>query len=309
MQNPAADPHRAPAGAWTGTRDEGFLRKTALEARKHIVRMTGAAGSGHPGGSLSAIDLLTALYFSEMTHFPGDPQRLERDRFVLSKGHGCPALYAVLGMTGYFSEDELIRLRKLGSILQGHPCMLKTPGVEMSTGSLGQGLSAANGMALAQRLSGPDYRIFVMMGDGEQQEGQVWEAAMTSAHYKLDNLVGIVDYNGMQIDGTVTEVMEIAPLAEKWKAFGWEVFEIDGHRMDEILGALDQVRKVTGKPAMIVARTVKGKGVSFMEHNLKFHGNAPTADQVAVALEELEQAEQALKAERPDLYQVGGDCR
>lgn len=306
MQNPAAESHRSPADAWAGTRDEGFLKKTALEARKHIIRMTGAAGSGHPGGSLSAIDLLTALYFSEMTHFPDDPQRPGRDRFVLSKGHGCPALYAILGMTGYFPEDELIRLRKLGSILQGHPCMLKTPGVEMSTGSLGQGLSAANGMALAQRLSGLDYRIYVMMGDGEQQEGQIWESAMTSAHYKLDNLVGIVDYNGMQIDGTVTEVMEIAPLAEKWRAFGWEVFEIDGHDMGQILGALDQARKVSGKPAMIVARTVKGKGVSFMEHNLKFHGNAPTADEGAAALAELGQAEQALKTERPDLYQVEG---
>ncbi len=307
MHNPAADPHRATGGAWAGTRDEGVLNKTALEARKHIIRMTGAAGSGHPGGSLSAIDILTALYFSEMTHFPGDPQRPDRDRFVLSKGHGCPALYAMLGMTGYFPEDELIRLRKLGSILQGHPCMLKTPGVDMSTGSLGQGLSAANGMALAQRLSGLDYRVFVMMGDGEQQEGQVWEAAMTAAHYRLDNLVGIIDYNGMQIDGPVSEVMEVAPLAEKWKAFGWEVFEIDGHRMDEILGALDQARDVTGKPVMIVARTVKGKGVSFMEHNLKFHGNAPTVDQVAAALEELEQAEQVLKTERPDLYRVGDD--
>ena len=307
MHNPAAEPHHEPEGAWAGTRDEGFLRKMALEARRHIVRMTGAAGSGHPGGSLSAIDLLTALYFSEMRHYPGNPQEPRRDRFVLSKGHGCPALYAVLGMTGYFPEDELTRLRKLGSILQGHPCMLKTPGVDMSTGSLGQGLSAANGMALAQRLDRLDNRVFVMMGDGEQQEGQVWEAAMTAAHYKLDNLVGIIDYNGMQIDGTVTEVMEIAPLAEKWKAFGWEVFEIDGHRMDEILDALDKAGAVTGKPAMIVARTVKGKGVSFMEHNLKFHGNAPTADQVAAALEELEQAEQALRSERPDLYRAGNE--
>jgi transketolase len=307
MHNPAADPHRATEGAWARTRDKGLLKKAALEARKHIIRMTGAAGSGHPGGSLSAIDLLTALYFSEMKHFPEDPRRPDRDRFVLSKGHGCPALYAVLGMTGYFPEDELIRLRKLGSILQGHPCMLKTPGVDMSTGSLGQGLSAANGMALAQRLDRLDYRVFVMMGDGEQQEGQVWEAAMTAAHYNLDNLVGIIDYNGMQIDGSVTEVMEIAPLADKWRAFGWEVFEIDGHRMGEILGVLDQAREVAGKPTMIVARTVKGKGVSFMEHNLKFHGNAPTADQVAAALEELDQAEQALKTERPDLYRVGDD--
>jgi transketolase len=306
MQNPAAEPHRNNVeGAWSGTRDEGFLRKKALEARKHIVRMTGAAGSGHPGGSLSAIDMLVALYFSEMTHFPGDPQRPERDRFILSKGHGCPALYAVLGMTGYFPEDELIRLRKLGSILPGHPCMLKTPGVEMSTGSLGQGLSAANGMALAQRLDQIDYRVFVMMGDGELQEGQVWEAAMTAAHYTLDKVVGIIDYNGLQIDGTVSDVMEIAPLAEKWKAFGWEVLEIDGHKMDEILGALDRAREVTGKPVMIVTRTVKGKGVSFMEHNLKFHGNAPTADQVTAAIEELERAEEALKSERPDLYQAG----
>lgn len=304
MHNPAADSHRASAEAWAGTRDEGVLKKAALEARRHIIRMTGAAGSGHPGGSLSAIDLLTALYFSEMRHFPGDPQRPDRDRFVLSKGHGCPALYAVLGMTGYFPEDQLIKLRKLDSILPGHPCMLKTPGVDMSTGSLGQGLSAANGMALAQRLSGNDYRVFVMMGDGEQQEGQIWEAAMTTAHYGLNNVVGIIDYNGLQIDGTVSEVKEIAPLAEKWKAFGWEVLEIDGHRMDEILGALDRAREATGKPVMIVARTVKGKGVSFMEHNLKFHGNAPSAEEVKTAIGELDQAEAALRTERPDLYQV-----
>jgi len=267
MHKPAAERHGTGDSAFAGTRDEGFLRKKALEGRKHIVRMTGAAGSGHPGGSLSAIDMLVALYFSEMRHYPAEPGRPDRDRFVLSKGHGCPALYAVLGMTGYFPEEELIRLRKLDGALQGHPCMLKTPGIDMSTGSLGQGLSAGNGMALARRLDALDYRVFVMMGDGEQQEGQVWEAAMSSVHYKLDNLVAIIDYNGMQIDGTIS-------------------------------GA----RTVTGKPAMIVARTVKGKGVSFMEHNLKFHGSAPNAEQVAVAIEELEQAEQALRAERPDLY-------
>ncbi len=304
MQNRAAAPQPAADGAWPINRDKAYLRKQALQARKYIVEMTGAAGSGHPGGSLSAIDMLTVLYFSEMKHFPSDPGRPERDRFVLSKGHGCPALYAVLAMTGYFPEEELITLRKLGSILPGHPCMLKTPGVEMSTGSLGQGLSAANGMALASRLDGIDNRIYVMMGDGEQQEGQVWESAMTAAHYKLDNLVGIIDYNGMQIDGTVDEVMAIAPLAEKWKAFGWEVFEIDGHDMGEILGALENARTVTGKPVMIVARTVKGKGVSFMEHNLKFHGNAPKEEEVATALGELDQAEAALRAERPDLFQV-----
>lgn len=301
MHKPAADSHGAADGVFAVTRDEGFLRRKALEARKHIVRMTGAAGSGHPGGSLSAIDMLVALYFSEMRHYPAEPHRPDRDRFVLSKGHGCPALYAVLAMTGYFPEEELIRLRKLDSILQGHPCMLKTPGIDMSTGSLGQGLSAGNGMALARRLDGLDYRVFVMMGDGEQQEGQVWEAAMSSAHNRLDNLVAIVDYNGMQIDGTISEVKEIAPLAEKWRAFGWEVREIDGHEMKEILAALDWARTVAGRPAMIVARTVKGKGVSFMEHNLKFHGSAPDAEQVAAALEELEQAEQALRAERPDL--------
>jgi len=302
MHHPAADSSSAADGAWALTRDEGLLRKVALRARKHIVRMTGAAGSGHPGGSLSAVELLTALYFSEMKHFPAEPQRPDRDRFILSKGHGCPALYAMLGMTGYFAEDELIKLRKLGSILPGHPCMLKTPGVDMSTGSLGQGLSAGNGMALAQRLSGHDHRVFVLMGDGEQQEGQVWEAAMTAAHYKLDNVVGLVDYNGMQIDGTVDEVMEIAPLAAKWRAFGWEVFEIDGHKLDQVLNALDMARQIIGRPSMIVARTVKGKGVSFMEHNLKFHGNAPTDEEVATALQELDEAEAVLKAERPDLY-------
>jgi transketolase len=302
MHNPAANSSTAADGAWALTRDQGLLRKVALKARQHIVRMTGAAGSGHPGGSLSAVEMLTALYFSEMKHFPGDPQRPDRDRFVLSKGHGCPALYAMLGMSGYFPEDELITLRKLGSILPGHPCMLKTPGVDMSTGSLGQGLSAGNGMALAQRLNGHDHRVFVLMGDGEQQEGQVWEAAMSATHYKLDSLVAFVDYNGMQIDGTVDEVMEIAPLADKWRAFGWEVFEIDGHSFDQVLDALDRARQVVGKPTMIVARTVKGKGVSFMEHNLKFHGNAPPEDEGAAALEELAAAEAALKAERPDLY-------
>jgi len=285
---------------WEKTRDEGVLKKTALRVRRHVVEMTGAAGSGHPGGSLSNTDLLVALYYGEMNHAPDEPTWPDRDRFVLSKGHACVSLYAILAMTGYYGpggEDELITLRKLGSPFQGHPCMIKTPGIEMSTGSLGQGLSAAIGMALAGRISGKGYRVYAMLGDGELQEGQVWEAAMSAAHYKLDNLVGIVDYNGLQIDGKVSKVMGVAPLNNKWEAFGWHVIEINGHNFSDILGAFDKARGVRNQPTMIIANTIKGKGVSYMEYNVDFHGIAPNRKQVEIARQEFDAAQQELDAQ------------
>ncbi|MDI6711159.1 MAG: transketolase [Thermoanaerobacterales bacterium] len=267
--------------------DIAALEQKAREIRRHIIRMVGTAGSGHPGGSLSAADIVTALYFAVMRLDPARPDWPDRDRFVLSKGHAAPVLYAALAERGYFPVDELGTLRKLGTRLQGHPDMKKLPGVEMSTGSLGQGLSAANGMALAAKLDGKDYRVYVLLGDGEIQEGQVWEAAMAAAHYKLDNVTAIVDFNGYQIDGPVTEVMNPEPIAAKWWAFGWRVLEIDGHDMRAILTALDEARATEGRPAVIVARTVKGKGVSFMEGQVDWHGKAPKEDQVRAALAEL----------------------
>lgn len=267
--------------------DIAALEKKAREIRRHIIRMVGTAGSGHPGGSLSAADIVTALYFAVMRLDPARPDWPDRDRFVLSKGHAAPVLYAALAERGYFPVDELGTLRKLGSRLQGHPDMKKLPGVEMSTGSLGQGLSAANGMALAAKLDGKDYRVYVLLGDGEIQEGQVWEAAMAAAHYKLDNVTVIVDFNGYQIDGPVTEVMNPEPIAAKWWAFGWRVLEIDGHDMRAILTALNEARATEGRPTVIVARTVKGKGVSFMEGQVDWHGKAPKEDQVRAALAEL----------------------
>ncbi len=276
------------------TRDELVLKRMALEIRRHVIRMTAEAGSGHPGGSLSATDLMTALYLGEMSHRPGEPDWPERDRFVLSKGHACPALYAILARLGYFPEEKLLTLRKLDSILQGHPDMLLTPGIEVSDGALGHGLPFANGMALAGKLDGKSWRVYVMLGDGESQEGEVWEAAMTAAHYGLDNLCAFTDYNGLQIDGTVSEVMEVAPLAQKWRAFGWETVEIDGHDFDDIFGALDHARSTRGRPTHIVARTVKGKGVSFMENNVGFHGKAPTREEEQRALLELDQIEKEL---------------
>ncbi len=263
------------------------LTEKAREIRRHIVRMVAEAGSGHPGGSLSAADIVTALYFNQMRLDPVRPDWPDRDRFVLSKGHAAPVLYAALAERGYFPVAELSTLRKLGSRLQGHPDMRKLPGVEMSTGSLGQGLSAANGMALAARLDGRDYRVYALLGDGECQEGQVWEAAMAAAHYALENLTAIVDFNGLQIDGPVSEVMSTEPLPDKWRAFGWHVLEIDGHDFGQILPALEKARSAGGRPTAIVARTVKGKGVSFMEHGVDWHGVAPKGDQVAQALAEL----------------------
>ena len=264
------------------------LRKIANRVRKHIIKMTGLAKSGHPGGSLSAADILTVLFFYKMKHDPDNPDWEERDIFILSKGHASPVLYAVLAESGYFPVEELWQFRKLTSHLQGHPDRLMTPGVEMSTGSLGQGLSVANGVALAFKLDRSPRRVYVLMGDGEIQEGQIWEAAMTAAHYKLDNLTAIIDYNRLQIDGPVDKVKSLEPLADKWRAFGWEVIEIDGHDMVQIIEALEKAEKIKGKPTVIIAHTVKGKGVSFMENKVKFHGVAPSEEEMKKALEELE---------------------
>ena len=267
--------------------DIELLNEKSKELRRHIVRMLGEAGSGHPGGSLSSADIVTALFFHEMRLKPTEPYWPDRDRFILSKGHAAPVLYAALAERGFLPVSELDTLRKLGSRLQGHPDMKKLPGVEMSTGSLGQGLSVANGMALAARLDRKDYRVYVVLGDGELQEGMVWEAAMASAHYKLDNLVAFVDHNGLQIDGPVTEVMSPEPVAGKWRAFGWHTLVVNGHDMGQILDALAEAKTVKGKPTMIVAETVKGKGCSFMENLCDWHGVAPKPEEVRQALEEL----------------------
>ncbi len=264
------------------------LEARARAIRRHIVSMLAEAGSGHPGGSLSAVEIITALYFKVMRLDPRNPGWEERDRFVLSKGHAAPALYAALAERGFFPPAELARLRKLNSILQGHPDRKKTPGVEVSTGSLGQGLSMANGMALAARLDGKDWRVYVLVGDGESQEGQVWEAAMAAAHYRLDNLTAFLDHNGLQIDGPVTEVLSPEPLADKWRAFGWHVRSINGHDFRQILAAVEEAQGVKGRPTMIIAETVKGKGISFMEGEVDWHGKAPTREQMTAALQELE---------------------
>ncbi len=266
-----------------------YLEKKARVLRRYIVRMIGEAGSGHPGGSLSAADIISVLYFDLLNIDPSNPFDPQRDRFVLSKGHGAPVLYAALAERGFFPVENLWTLRKLDSPLQGHPDMTKVPGVEMSTGSLGQGLSAANGMALAARVQDLGYRVYVMIGDGETEEGQIWEAAMTSSHYSLDNLTGFLDHNGLQIDGPVDQVMSPLPISEKWRAFGWEVIEVDGHNIEEIWKACQKAYTIKGKPTMIVCKTIKGKGVSFMEDKVEWHGSAPSKEQVEQALEELEE--------------------
>ncbi len=268
-----------------------LLKEKATNVRKDIVQMICAAKSGHPGGSLSAADIVTALYFDEMNIDPANPKMEGRDRFVLSKGHAAPVLYAALAERGYFSKDLLGTLRQYGSILQGHPDMKKVPGVEISTGSLGQGLSVANGMALSAKISGEDFRTYVLMGDGELQEGQIWEAAMTAAHYKLDNICAFVDFNNLQIDGNVDKVMGVEPLDKKWEAFGWNVLKIDGHDMEAILEALAKAKECKGKPTVVIAETTKGKGVSFMENVCGFHGVAPTAEETEKAVSELEHVE------------------
>ncbi len=264
------------------------LEQMAKQLRRHIVTMTAKAGSGHPGGSLSATDIVTTLYFRVLRHNPSNPRWEERDRFVLSKGHAAPLLYATLAESGYFPVEELSTLRQLDSRLQGHTDLTETPGIEMSAGSLGQGLSFAIGIALACRLDRQDYRVYVLLGDGECDEGQVWEAAMAAAHFQLDNIVAIVDHNKQQIDGWTYDVMNLEPLAEKWRSFGWHVIEVNGHDFSELLSAFDEARSVTGKPTCIIAHTVKGKGVSFMENNLEFHGKAPNAEELRQALKELE---------------------
>lgn len=268
-----------------------MLEEKALLLRRDIIRMTGEAGSGHPGGSLSAADIVAALYFYHMKHRPREPKWPERDRFVLSKGHAAPVLYAALAESGYFSRDLLRTLRKYGSILQGHPDMKKVPGVEISSGALGHGLPAANGMALGGRLNGLGFNIYVLIGDGESQEGPIWEAAMFAAHYKLDKVVAILDNNRLQIDGTVSQVMEIEPIKDKWNSFGWRVLEINGHKILEIIDALKEARETQNQPTMIIAHTIKGKGVSFMENQVDFHGKAPSREQMMEALKELGEKE------------------
>jgi len=264
------------------------LSQIANNLRISIIEEVYNAKCGHPGGSLSIADILTYLYFEEMNIDPQNPKDENRDRFVLSKGHTAPALYAALAERGYFPKEDLVTLRKTASYLQGHPDMKGTPGVDMSTGSLGQGISTACGMALSAKVSGDSYRVYTILGDGESQEGQVWEAAMFAAHYKLDNLVAFIDLNGLQIDGSITEVMNPTPHDEKFLAFGWNVITIDAHNFEEIESAFKQARETKGKPTAIIAKSVKGKGVSYMENKCEWHGQAPKEDLYKVALADLE---------------------
>lgn len=264
-----------------------FYEETARKVRIDIIKATYNAGSGHPGGSLSAADIITALYFGEMNIDPKHPDMKGRDRFVLSKGHAVPAQYSALAERGYFPVSDIMTLRKLGSNFQGHGNMQLVPGIEMSTGSLGQGFSASVGMALADRLDGNGARVYTLLGDGELQEGLVWEAAMAAAHYKLADLTAIVDWNGLQIDGRNEDVMTVAPIKEKFEAFGWHALSIDGHDFSQIFDALDAARAETEKPTVIVAKTIKGKGVSFMEDQVNWHGVAPKEDDAKRAVEDL----------------------
>ena len=268
-------------------RDYKGLNEITRQIRKDIVSMIHTSKSGHPGGSLSAVEILTALYFDEMNIDPNNCKMEDRDRFVLSKGHAAPVLYATLANRGYFDREELKGLRKMGRMLQGHPDMKGTPGVDMSTGSLGQGFSVACGMAMASKLDNAPWRVYALLGDGEVQEGLIWEAAMSAAHYKLDNMVAFLDYNGLQIDGKTEDVMNIGPIVDKFKAFGWNVIEIDGHDFDQIFAALDMAKETVGKPTMIVAKTVKGRGISFMENQASWHGTAPSDKDLEQALIEL----------------------
>jgi transketolase len=263
------------------------LDNIAKKTRINILHMLTKAGSGHTGGSLSAVDIAVAIYFSKMKFNPDDPRWTDRDRFILSKGHAAPLLYAIMAEAGYFPMETLDNLRKTESPLQGHPCCKSLPGIEVSTGSLGQGLSVANGMALGLRLDNNPARVYCIMGDGEIQEGQIWEAAMSAAHYKIDNLCGVVDNNELQIDGPVEEVMGIQPIHDKWEAFGWHAISIDGHDMEEILKALDEAESVKGKPTVIIANTTKGKGVSFFEDKVEYHGVAPSQEELDKAVKEI----------------------
>lgn len=267
--------------------DSKELQRMANKLRLHVIEMTYAANSGHPGGSLSAADIISALYFKVMRHDPKNPNWKDRDRFILSKGHVAPALYAALAESGYFPVEDLITLRQLGSKLQGHPVRGKVPGVEMSTGSLGQGLSMSCGIALAGKMDGKDYKVYCMLGDGELQSGQNWEAAMFAANYKLNNLIAIVDRNRLQICGDTEEVMSLEPLVDKWMAFGWDVIETDGHDIDKVVAAFEEAKADRDSPVVIIFNTVKGKGVSFMENNPGFHGKACNATEYKQAVEEL----------------------
>ena len=269
------------------TEKRSFLSEKARLIRVNSVKAVFSAASGHPGGSLSIADILAYLYFEEMNIDPADPKKADRDRFVLSKGHASPALYSVLAERGYFSKDLITTFRKSDSILQGHPDMKHIPGVDMSTGSLGQGFSAACGMALSAKISGESWRTYAICGDGEIEEGQIWEAAMFASHYKLDNLCLFVDFNGLQIDGAVTEVMNPCPIDEKFRAFGWNVVCINGNDLDEIEAAVNNAKSTKGKPTAIIATTVKGKGVSFMENNVSWHGSAPNEEQYKQAMADL----------------------
>ncbi|MBL8227120.1 MAG: transketolase [Bryobacterales bacterium] len=269
------------------TTDLQELQQFCKLIRRHIVEMITEAKSGHPGGSLSAVEILAVLYKEVMRHDPKNPQWADRDRFILGKGHACPVLYAVMAECGYTPVDKLRTLRQLGSIYQGHPDRRFIPSLEASTGSLGQGLSVGLGMALAARLNGSPSRTYVMLGDGEIQEGQIWEAAMFAAYHKVDSIVAIVDYNKIQLDGWVKDIMELEPLADKWRSFGWHVVDFDGHDIPAVRAAFAEAASTKGKPTCFLAHTIKGKGVSFMENNPKFHGSAPTRDELAVALKEL----------------------
>ncbi len=273
------------------------LALIAAKARKSALTGVYNAASGHPGGSLSILDVLTYLYFEQMNVNPKNPKDPNRDRFVLSKGHCAPALYGVLAERGFFSPDEIASLRKYGSFLQGHPDMKGVPGVDMSTGSLGQGVSAANGMALAAKLGGKDYHVYTATGDGELEEGQVWEAAMFAAHYKLDNLTLFVDNNGLQIDGDITKVMNPMPIKGKYDAFGWHTIEIDGHDYNQIESAVNEAKNTKGKPTAIICKTIKGKGVSFMEGEASWHGSAPNEEQYNQAIKELDEFIKGLEAQ------------
>ncbi|MBM2825146.1 MAG: Transketolase [Dehalococcoidales bacterium] len=271
------------AGQFSLTEMEAIARKL----RRNIVTMIGKAASGHPGGSLSAVEILTALYFGVLKHHPKDPRWPGRDRFILSKGHAAPLLYATLAECGYLPLAELSTLRQVNSCLQGHADCTVTPGVEMSAGSLGQGLSFALGVALAGRLNAQSHRIYVLLGDGECDEGQVWEAAMATAHFKVDSLVAIVDNNGLQIDGWNRDIMNLAPFNQKWQSFGWHVIEVDGHDLTQLIAAFERARLIKGQPTVVIAHTIKGKGVSFMENVADFHGKAPTPTECEIALKEL----------------------
>ncbi len=274
------------------------LELIAYKIRKHALIGVHSAKSGHPGGSLSIAEILSVLYFDEMNVDANNPKNPDRDRFVLSKGHCAPALYGALAEKGYFPKEDIRTLRQADSYLQGHPDMKHIPGVDMSTGSLGQGICAANGMALAAKLDGKSYRVYAILGDGECEEGQVWEAAMFASHYKLDNLTAFVDFNGLQIDGDITKVMNPTPFDQKFKSFGWNVITIDAHNVGEIKSAIESAKNCKGKPTVIIAKSVKGKGVSFMENNAAWHGSAPNDEQFETAMKELDSKIAELEAAR-----------